>query len=164
MSKFLNAKELDLINGGYVSNKEGKPVTNKEFIKLQKKAEWLVVLAAKMKGKNFNGEVAVNINDLMSETTNELNSVVIEEFVKMPKAPKDGLAAKLAKEAMDFVGFHKETAVSTHINSKLQEFRVINEFELHGLFFTSGVSKLNKIYTMAEITAAATAVYTVVGA
>ena len=54
MSKlFKKAGEVELINGGYVSDAEGKPVTNVAFIDAQVRAHRLVTIAAAMEGKNF---------------------------------------------------------------------------------------------------------------
>ena len=47
---------------------------------------------------------------------------------------------------------------SSKINKFLSQFNIVNEFEEFGLFFDQDIVKLNKIYTIKEITAAVKAV------
>ena len=163
MSKaFKKAGEVSLINGGYVSNAEGAPINNAAFVAAQKKAEWLVLLAAKMKGKTFVQGQADSIKDLISEVDAQLSSSQVESFIKMPSKPKRSLAAQLSEEALEFCKHAVDTAQAEKVNLKLQEFSIVNEFETFGLFFKAGVAKLNSIYTMKQITNAAKVVYAVI--
>lgn len=162
MSTFKKKGEVQLINGGYLSSKTGKPVSNAAFVNAQQKAHWLVTLASKMAGKTFTVASPDDINDLIAQTDQEINGNSVEEFIKTPKAPVSKITKALEEEALGFVEFHKEVAVSERINNKLQEFKVISEFENFGLFFNSGVVKLNEIYTVKQITEAAKVVYAVI--
>jgi hypothetical protein len=161
MSKFKKTGDIKLINGGYLSATDDKPINNKAFVELQRNAEWLVTLANKMKGKNFKGTVAVNINDLVNETNDELNGDKEVTFVSTPSAPSSKITDELKKEALSFIDHQKSSDAAEKVNKKLQKFKLIQEFEDFGLFFTAGVAKLNKIYTMKEITAAAVTIYAV---
>ncbi len=162
MSKFFKKGEVVLLNGGYVSAKATKkPINNAEFIAAQREAEFLVTLAANMAGKNFSALVVDSISDLVAETRAQLSATVTTEFVSAPAAPKATLTDKLRKEALAFTAHAKEAEEAEFVNSKLQAFNVINEFENHGLFFKSDVTKLNRIYTMDEVVAAAKTVYAV---
>jgi len=163
MSKFIKKDELQLVNGGYLADAKESPVNNTEFVQLQREAEYLVTLAGKMKGKDFKGTKAASIDELIAETKSELNADRVEEFISQPAKPKRKITDQLTAEAQTFVKFHEESAQATKVNDKLQPFKLINEFETFGLFFTPGIVKLNKIYTMDEIKEAASVVYTVVG-
>jgi hypothetical protein len=163
MSKFKKKGDIKLINGGYlVDAKDEKPVTNNEFVTAQQEAHYLVTLAAKMKGKNFKGVAADDINVLIAETKTELYATKIEEFVTTPKAPSRTITKQLEEEALSFISHREEVELSEGINNKLQSFKVVNEFENFGLFFKEGIVKFDKIYTMKEITEAAKVVYSVI--
>ena len=77
-------------------------------------------------------------------------------FVSKPTEVKKPLTAQLAEEAMAFMTFQENSGKVDKINSFLQQFEVISEFEEFGLFFESDIVKLNKIYTMKEIVDAVT--------
>ena len=154
MSTFLKKSELELRDGGYLTTKEGKPVSNEKFVKAQKRAEYIVTLAGLAKDKDFKGKKADSFSDLAALVHKQLSEVAVTEFVKAPKEKKSPIGDALAKEAMDFIKFTKGTENAKKVNEFLQEFNVINEFETFGLFFSSSITKLNKIYTMKEIVAA----------
>ena len=163
MSEFKKKGDVKLINGGYlVDNKSEAPVANGEFISAQREAHYLVTLASKMKGKNFKGVAADDINALIAETKTELYATKIEEFIATPKAPSRKITRQLEEEALSFISHREEVELSEGINNRLQDFKVVNEFENFGLFFTKGIVKLDKIYTMGEITEAAKVVYSVI--
>lgn len=156
MSKtFLKVKELSLENGGYLTGK-GKPVANAEFHKAQKHAEYVITLAKLAKGKDFKGKKADSIEDLKTLVAKQLASTEVVEFVKSPKKPKRAVTESLKEEALAFIAFEEEGDNAKKINKFLQQFNVINDFENHGLFFDSDISKLTKIYTMKDIIAAVT--------
>lgn len=163
MSKlFKKAGDLSLINGGYLSGDDGAPLNHKEFVTAQREAHYLVTLAAKMKGKTFEVAKVDNIADLIAETKKELSGTADIEFVAAPKAPKGEMTKKLEEEALAFIGFHEKEEDNKFLNSKLQAFKIVKEFEDHGLFFKKGMVKLEKIYSLDEVIAAAKAVYAVV--
>lgn len=162
MSKlFKKAGEVSLENGGYLSDSEKKPIKHPEFVAAQNRAHFLVTLAAKMKGKTFTAEEPANIQDLVNEVNAELNSTKVEKFVEVPTVSKGKVTEALAEEALAFIENTDKAEAATKVNEKMQEFNIIKEFEEFGLFFKQGVVKLNKIYTIKEIVAAATAVYEV---
>ena len=156
MSTFLKKAELTLENGGYLTSKDGKPVGNAAFNAAQKHAEYVVTLAKAAEGKNFKTTKSDSISDLMNEVKKQLNSTEVVEFVKAPKKKARPTTEALKKEALSFIDFEKESETTAKINAFLQQFNVINEFETFGLFFNSEISKLNKIYTIKEITSAVT--------
>lgn len=164
-SNFKTVKEVVLAKGGYLADaKTNKPVSNKEFEAAQLRAERLVAIAAKMKGKTFKVAKVDNIHDIVREVEAELNSTRVEEFVKVPKIKIGKLTKQLEDEAAAFVKGAIDSDNAQALNDKLQEFIVINDFETTGLFFTNKISKLKKIYTMKEIITAAETVYAVLGA
>ena len=164
-SNFKTVKEVVIAKGGYLADAtSNKPVSNKEFVAAQLRAHRLVSIAAKMKGKTFTVAKVDNIHDIVKEVEAELSATRVEEFVKVPKVKKGKLAQQLLDEATAFVNGAVEANKANDLNNRLQEFIVINDFETTGLFFTSKISKLSKIYTMKEIIAAAETVYAVLEA
>jgi hypothetical protein len=156
MSKFLKASELQLINGGYVSTDEKAPVTNYEFLAAQKQAAFVVTFARLAKTKNFTSKTPDSLSDLVKEVQNLLNKNDKKIFVETPKTPSFKITDSLKEEASNFISFKKKTEDITKINNYLQRFSIISEFEEFGLFFESGISKLDKIYTISDITVAVT--------
>lgn len=156
MKTFLKSTELSLENGGYLTSKDGKPVSNSKFHQAQKHAEYVVTLAEEAKGKDFKGKKADSIEELKAAVAKKLFTSETIEFVKSPKAPKRSVTESLKKEALAFLDFEKDEANTKRINEFLQQFNIINEFETYGLFFDSEISKLNKIYTMEDVINAVT--------
>ena len=164
-SNFKTVKEVVIAKGGYLADAtSNKPVSNKEFVAAQLRAHRLVSIAAKMKGKTFTVAKVDNIHDIVKEVEAELSATRVEEFVKVPTIKEGKLTAQLAAEAKAFVEGAVDADKANALNNRLQEFIVINDFETTGLFFTSKISKLSKIYTMKEIIAAAETVYAVLEA
>tara|TARA_R110000851_G_scaffold305835_1_gene463985 strand:- start:2603 stop:3100 length:498 start_codon:yes stop_codon:yes gene_type:complete len=162
MSKlFKKAGEVELINGGYVSDAEGKPVTNVAFIDAQVRAHRLVTIAAAMEGKNFVANKVDSIDALVRGVDAKLNATTVQTFVEVPSIKKGKITLGLEKEALSFMQADEEAQDANRINKNMQEFCVISEFENHGLFFKAGVSKLEKIYSIEEILVAAETVYAV---
>lgn len=159
MSKiFVKQADLALVNGGYVvTGKKETPVYNKEFIDVQKHAEWVVTFAEKAKGKDFEGKVPDTIAGVKLEVSKALTKSNIE-YVSAPKKVKVELTSKLQEEAMAFINFSKDSSKTDKINNFLQQFNTVQEFEEFGLYFEENICKLNKIYTMKEIIAAVTSV------
>lgn len=157
MSKqFLKKDGIQLLNGGYLSNKEGNPVSNAEFVQAQQHAEFIVVFAAKAKGKDFKGKKADSLEDLRKEVQNLLSATKAVSFVDKPAAVKRPTTDKIAAEAMDFIKFQESSSKVDKVNNFLQQFKILKEFEDFGLFFEEDIVKLNKIYTMKEVIDAVT--------
>lgn len=151
--QFLNSKQVQLLNGGYLSSMEGNPVYNEQFVKAQKHAEYVVTFATLAKGKDFTGKKADSLSDLEAEVK-ALLATKQKTFVSKPTEVKKPLTAQLAEEAMAFMTFQENSTKVDKINEFLQQFTVLAEFEEFGLFFESDIVKLNKIYTMEEVTKA----------
>jgi len=159
MKTFLNSKSVVLVNGGFLSNKEGNlPVDNAEFVEAQQSAEYVITFAKMAKGKDFVGTKAASLEDFKTEVFDALYSDKAVEYVKAGKAPVSKITDTLKSEAMAFLDFKKDEGATEQINEFLQKFNILRDFEAHGLFFDQGIVKLNKIYTVAEITVAVKAV------
>lgn len=150
MKTFLKKDGLTLKNGGYLTG-DGKPVSNDEFHKAQKHAEFVITLAKLAEGKDFKGKKADSIEELKTLVTKQLSGEEAIEFVKGPKKVKQPTTEALKKEALDFVAFQQEGSKAEKVNAFLQQFKVISEFEEFGLFFEQNISKLTKIYSMKEV-------------
>tara|TARA_B110000285_G_scaffold234671_1_gene312467 strand:+ start:1090 stop:1587 length:498 start_codon:yes stop_codon:yes gene_type:complete len=162
MSGFNKAVDVVLLNGGYVSNKTTKkPITHAGFVAAQNKAHYLVTLAARMKGKTFSATKVDDINALSDAVKSELAAETSHEFIAVKAATKGKLSLQLAAEALAFCGDQKDQGEAEALNERMQEFKVLVEFEAEGLFFKKGISKLSNIYTVKEITKAAQTVYAV---
>jgi len=164
MSKqFLKKGELQLVNGGYLSNKGEQPVGNADFVNAQKHAEYIVTFAEKAKGKDFKGKEADSLEKLRSEVSALVSGNQATEFVKKPKTVSRPTGDKLASEALAFINFKEDSSKVEKINKFLQQFTVLKEFEDFGLFFEEDIVKLNKIYTMKEVIDAVTETIDLVG-
>ena len=154
MSTFLKNKELQLINGGYLSDKAGNPVSNADFITAQKHAEYIITFANLAKGKDFKGKQADTLSSLKAEVQKYLNDQRPTTFIEKPKEVKRPVSESLAKEALAFIDFQETSSKVDKINNFLQQFTILKEFSEFGLFFEQGIIKLNKIYTIEEVTIA----------
>jgi hypothetical protein len=157
MKTFLKSEGVQLVNGGYLSTMEGVPVSHEGFVKAQKHAEYILTFAELAKGKSFVAKEADSLDALKREVNKKL-AAKKTMFVKSPKAPVKKLTQELADEAMSFMNFKKDSSKVDKINDFLQQFVVLAEFEEFGLFFDEDIVKLNRIYTMSEITKAVKAV------
>lgn len=157
MSKqFLKAGEVQLVNGGYLSNKGEQPVYNEAFVNAQNHAEYVITFAKMAKGKNFKEVKADNLDDLKREVADLLNKDKKVTFVEKPSGIKRPTTDALAKEALSFMDFQKDSSKADKINDFMQQFKILQEFESFGLFFEEEIVKLNKIYSVAEVLAAVT--------
>lgn len=154
--KFLKSNEIQLLNGGYLSDMDKNPIYNKSLVDCLKHAEYVVTFANLAKGKDFKGKKADSIEDLKKELNDLLFSKNVTEFVKKPTSVERPITAQLKEEAMSFLNFHTETEKVDKINKFLQQFNVLKEFEDFGLFFEDEIVKLNKIYTLQEVVDAVT--------
>jgi hypothetical protein len=155
MKQFLKKDDVVLLNGGYVSTKNGNPVSNQSFIDAQKHAEYIITFATVAKGKNFKSTPTASLQ----EVRNEVAKLLEEKqriFIQKPKEVERDLTNKLAEEALSFMNYQKDLSKTDKINIFLQQFNVIAEFEEFGLFFDDEIVKLNQIYTLSEIVNAVT--------
>ncbi len=158
MSTFLKKDDLKLINGGYLSDSKGNPVSNSNFVTAQKHAEYIVTFAKFAEGKDFKGKVADSLSSLKAEVQKYLNDQKPTVFVEKPTEVVRPLTSQIADEAMAFIKFQESSSRVDKINNFLKQFNVLNEFANFGLFFEQEIVKLNKIYTIEEIKTAVTSV------
>ena len=149
---FVKKGELKLVNGGYLAvGKKDKPVTNKAFIALQKRAEYIVTFAEMAKGKTFIAKKVDSVEDVKTAVLEKLETKNKITFVEAGKKVKTPTIDKLAKEALSFIEGKKDVSKVNQINEFLSEFELLSDFEENGLFFEEGVVKLDRIYTLEEV-------------
>ncbi len=148
--KFLKKDQLQLINGGYLSDMDGNPVFNNKFVNAQKTAEYVVTFAEMAKNKDFIGKEPDDLNEFQRTVYDSLITQDTE-FIKIPNKPKMKITDSLANEAILFMTHLSDTNKIKEVNRYLQKFNIINDFENFGLFFDQNIVKLNKIYSMSEI-------------
>ena len=154
MSKFVKAGEAQLLNGGYLSDKDGNPITNAEFIAAQKQAEYVITFAKHAKNKDFVGKKADSLSECRSAVLKELEEKNKVEFIAKPEKVKKELSDKLADEALAFMNWQDKSSKIDKMNKFLTDFTVLKDYEEFGLFFSEGIVKLNKIYKLEEVTKA----------
>jgi hypothetical protein len=154
MSKFVKSSELQLLNGGYVSDKDGNPINNADFMAAQQRAEYVVTFAKHCKNKTFNCPETDSLADVRKAVADELAEKNIVEFVQAPEKVEKKLSDQLADEALKFMEWEEDSTKVQKINNFLAEFKVLKDFEDFGLFFQDGIVKLNKVYTVADVTKA----------
>lgn len=155
METFLKKGEVQLINGGYLSNGEGDPVTNADFVACQERAHYIVTFAKHAKGKDFEGKEAHSLAEVKKAVAKELAKSATE-YVAKPEKVKKKLTDELADEALAFMKYEEKSTKADKINAFLQDFNALKDFEDHGLFFTNGIVKLNKLYYVEDIVKAVT--------
>jgi len=154
--EFLLASKVALNKAGYlVSNTSNKPVTHDGWVKEQKAAEYFVKLAEAIKDKDFSVKQTVSLDSIKREVLNSINESKTVKYVDAPTKPVSAVNDELVNYALQFADFEKDKEKSKKINTLLQEFNVINDVEKVGEYFSEGLVKLNKIYTIEEIIAAA---------
>lgn len=150
--EFLKLSDLKLNPAGYLINaKTEKPVNHEAFVKQQRAAEFTVKLAEAIKDKNFKCAKIDDFNTIKAEVLKAINEKSIKEFVATPKKPVSKVNEELVKYALDFVAFEEKKADIDKINQLMNEFEVIDAVENVGDYFSEGLVKLNKIYTIKEI-------------
>jgi hypothetical protein len=163
MSKqFVKKDGLKLINGGYLVAKDDTPVFNEQFVRIQLRAEYVVKFAELAKGKNFTATKVDTLQDLEKEVREALNKIKPIVFVNVSAVGEMPITKALKDEALSFINFQEDTTKAEKINSFLQEFVILQEFEEFGLFFEENVVKLNKIYTMKDVIDAVTSVVDII--
>ncbi len=153
--EFLKSAQLELNGGNYLVSKEtGKPVTNAEFVAEQVKAHFVVTLAAKCKGKSFKAKEVVSFATLVDQTTAELKKTSGTVYYEKEAEPKSDVLDELIKAAK---AFHKNDTTNERVvkmNNLLQEYNSINKVENFGMYFSSEVVELDKLYSITDIKAA----------
>lgn len=145
-------------NGYLVVNEGGKevPVNHDEFVKLQKEANVLVRLAAKVKETDFTVKKVKTFQQVQDEVTKELQSES-KKYVTVPTSVERPVTDSLAKEALAWINFEQEGTKAEKINKIMSKFDTLDEFSNFGLYFTTDkIVKLPKIYSIEEVLAAVT--------
>ncbi len=150
MKQFLKKEDIQLINGGYLSGKDGSPITNSSFVQNQLHAEYICTFAEMAKGKSFKAAKADSLEDFKESVLEALSAKDVQ-FVKAPESISRPTTDALAKEALSWMDHIENKDKAAKINSFLQQFTPLHEFEEFGLFFEQGIVKLRKIYTMKEV-------------
>lgn len=161
MTKVFLTKNAVSVKSGYLSKvgKEMNPINDDRFVSEQAYAEYLILFAEKVKGKDFVGKKADDLDAFKHEIVTSLTERVDKEFVKAPVKPDATLTTSLKEEALAFMECDKDGLKVEKINLFLNDnFPATIEFEEIGLFFEPGIVKVNKIYTMKEIVKAVTEV------
>jgi len=158
--KFLKQSQIELTPSGHlsVSGGEMNPISHEGFVAAQTQAHYLVTLASNLKGKTFKAPKVDNFNDIVTETVNQINSADVVKYATEPTKPEMKLKNQLAEEAMAWINFNKDSSETDKVNQAMQQFNVLKDFEEFGLFFSEGIVRLNKIYTIAEILEAVKAI------
>lgn len=150
MKQFVKSTDLKIENGGYLLA-NGNPVGHAEFQKAQLAAEYVCKFAELAKGKNFKHTKVDSLADLRSEVMAALSQKNIQ-FVEAPTPVERPLTKQLTAEAMAFIGFQDNVQTTSKVNEFMQQFAVLHDFEQNGLYFDQEIVRLNKIYTVKEIT------------
>lgn len=150
--KFLTSKEVFVVKG-YLSSDKTKvqPIGNAIFVEAQKQAEYIVTFAKMTKGKDFKGAEPYDLNVFRNEVVEAL-SEKDTVYVNAPKKVEQKLNKQLTEEALAFINYEEKVEETNKINNFLQKFNVISEFEETGLFWDDEIVKIDKIYTIKEIT------------
>jgi hypothetical protein len=150
MRTFVKKQELQLLNGGFLSDKKGNPVSNQSFVEIQKHAEYIITFAQLAKGKDLKGKEAYSLKQLKEDVSNALSKKSVS-YLSQPEKINRELTDKLKKEALSFMSYQSDLSKVEKINKSLQQFNLLKEFEEFGLFFEQDIVKLNKIYTVDEV-------------
>lgn len=158
MSKFTTSKNATVKNGYLVFNGNmDQPIFHEDFINLQRRAEYLSTLAAEVKGKKFETEKIESFEELSRKVGEALNLKSQVNYVAEIKDVARPTTDALTKEAVEWEKNMNQKGTNSKINRLMQEFNLLNDFEEVGLYFSSDATvKLEKIYTVKEITEAVT--------
>ena len=153
---FLKNGEVQL-EAGYLTSGDNKPVFHAAFVEAQQKAHYMITLAARVKDANFKPCKVDNFDTIANEVLASIKTENTSYVYKPVVACSEGtLQTQLKEEAMMWVNCQKENSVAEKINSTMQQFNVLKDFEEAGLYFEEKVVKLSKLYSVAEVLAAIT--------
>lgn len=154
--KFVTKSQLSLENGGYLTatiEEKQTPVTHPEFVTLQVEAHYLVSLASKVKDADFTVKKTTTFEEIVAGVKADLNNET-RVYVKAPEAVDMPVTNSLKNEALLWLKNQSEGTKSEKLNKILQKFNILSEFDEFGLFFTEGIVKLKKIYSIEEVVSA----------
>ena len=153
--QFLKLSDLSLNPAGYlISTETNKPVTHKEFVEQQKRAHYVVKLAEAIKYKNFKPCKVDDLDAISKQVQADIDSTDVTNYVTAPEKPTSKVQEELVQFALDFASYGDKKDQADKINSFMQTFNAINGVESVGDYFSEGLIKLNKVYTIEEILAA----------
>lgn len=153
--QFLKLNEISLNPAGYlVSTETNKPVNHKEFAEQQKRAHYVVKLSEAIKDKNFKPCKVDNLDEIAKQVQADIDAKDVTNYVAAPEKPTSKVQEELIQFALDFASYDDKKAQADKINTFMQTFNAINGVQSVGDYFSEGLVKLNKIYTIEEILAA----------
>ena len=154
MNTFLKLNGLSLNPAGYlVDKKADKPVNHTAFVEQQAKAHYVVSLAAAVKGKTFKCGKLDDLAAIKAEVKAAIGNTT-RSYVSAPTKPTSKVNDEMVEFALNFAKFEDEKGKVAQINEFLNQFNAILDIETVGDYFSEGVVKLAKIYTVDEIKAA----------
>lgn len=150
--EFLTLNDLELNKAKYLISKTSKkPVTNVGFIAAQQAADYTVRLAEAIKGKKFTSDKLDDLNAIKAEVRAAIAAKAVKEHVTAPTKPVSKVNDEMVQFALDFVNFKTEESKVAKLNEIMAEFDAIDDVENNGDYFSEGLVKLNKIYTISEV-------------
>jgi hypothetical protein len=153
--EFLKSTDIELNAAGYlVSKTTKKPVSHTAFVAQQRNADYVVKLAAAIKGKNFRTTKTDDLEAIKASVKASMVAAQVNEYVAMPTKPTSKVQDELTQLALDFVKYEDTKETNSKINNIMNEFNSINDIEKVGDYFSEGLVKLSKIYTIKEILSA----------
>lgn len=153
--QFLKLSEVSLNPAGYlVATETNKPVNHKEFAEQQKRAHYVVKLSEAIKDKNFKPCKVDNLDEIARKVQADIDSTDVTNYVTAPEKPTSKVQEELVQFALDFASYGDKKEQTDKINTFMQTFNAINGVQSVGDYFSEGLVKLNKIYTIEEILAA----------
>lgn len=154
--KFLNKETVVVNNAGYlVSKTDNTPVNHEEFVKIQQEAKYLVSLADKVKVADFKGKTPDNYSAIVQQVAKDLANDQ-RVYVKKSEKIETPITDSLQKEALAWLNNKGNEAKTEKLNRIMQKYNTLKDFEDFGLYFTDGIVKLTKIYTIQDILDAVT--------
>jgi len=149
---FLKISDLQLNPAGYlVATETNRPVNHKEFVEQQKRAHYVVKLADAIKDKNFKPCKVDSLDVIAKQVQAEIDATDVINYVTAPAKPISQVNEELVKFALDFASYGDAKEQADKINTFMQTFNAIQGVQEVGDYFTEGLVKLNKIYTIDEI-------------
>lgn len=149
--EFLKTKQLELNAANYLVSKESKkPVNHTAFVEQQAKAHYVVSLAAAVKGKTFKCGKLDDLAAIKAEVKAAIGNTT-RSYVSAPTKPTSKVNDEMVEFALNFAKFEDEKGKVAQINLFMQEFNAIQDVESVGDYFSEGVVKVAKLYTIDEI-------------
>jgi len=149
---FLKLSEVTLNPAGYlVATEANKPVNHKEFVEQQKRAHYVCLLAEAIKDKNFKACKVDDLDAITKQVQAEIDSTSVMSYVTAPTKPISAVNEELVKFALDFASYEDVKVQTEKINTFMQTFNAVRGVEEVGDYFSEGLVKLSKIYSIAEI-------------